>query len=163
MDGHARIAAMEPGMQLAPDRSMHSDCFDDEADTVLTELEFGDRTEHDPSFGCRSPKTIPPNAFTAVMPKDLDDHEAPIRKPLPRRAPPRDHGPIAYADTVKGLKPLPFKPLPFKPQPQAMIPTQVFSAETRAKRVRVLPPPPMPTQRMPSYGWIDALFGLFRR
>jgi hypothetical protein len=129
-------------------------CFDDQAETVVAELEFSDRTECDPSFGCRSPRTIPANAFTAVMPKDLDEVErAPVhRKPLPRGPAPRAS--IPCAETTKGLK-----PLPWTPPRQALIPTQVFGAETRAKRVRVLPPP----VRLPSYGWIDAFLGLFRR
>jgi hypothetical protein len=99
------------------------------------------------------------------MPKDLDDHESP-RKPLPRKALPR--GP--QHDTMPRLSPAiacaataGLKPLPLKLSSQASIPTQIFGAETRAKRVRVLPPPHHPTPRVPSYGWIDALFGLFRR
>jgi hypothetical protein len=134
-------------------------CIDDEAETIVAELDFNDSTECDPSFGIRSPCSLPPNAFTAVMPKDLDEEHVPVRKPLPRRAPIA----IPCPETTKALKPLPWTP----PQ-QALIPTQIFGTETKARRVRVLPPPVrigevQVAPRLPSYGWIDAFLGLFRR
>jgi hypothetical protein len=109
-------------------------------------------TSFDPSFGRRGSKIVlAANAFTGVMPKDLDDPDRlPFETPRPeRRAAPRAPErsiPIAQAVTdVSGEHRV------RRPSPQALIPTQVFSVP-RKGRVPKVPDTkilPLPRRRGP--------------